>query len=125
MVLGQVATLVAIGVGITLGYSILGSFHVVGDVARPSCRLCVGQRIQSSSATSDEWRALPGIGEKTATNIANYSKNVRPIRSRSDLLQVKGVGVKTLARIEAFIEFESHLDNTPHSGIIQESHDLP
>ncbi len=49
-----------------------------------------------------------GIGPKTAANIINFRQQTKalgvPLKSWHDLLSVKGIGEKTIEKIEAFVE---------------------
>ena len=49
---------------------------------------------------------LPGIGEKTAANVIEYRTQNGNYTGSADLLKVKGIGKKTLEKIEGFIVFE-------------------
>ncbi len=56
--------------------------------------------IELNSATLDELCALDGIGPKTAQKIIEYRKESGPFTSVKQLLEIKGIGPKKLARIE-------------------------
>lgn len=67
-----------------------------------SADLGVG-RLDINKATAAELEALPAIGPKTAQAIVEYRQANGPFRSVEDLLQVKGIGEATLARIRDLI----------------------
>lgn len=79
----------------------------------------VEQRIDPNTAAWEELATLPGIGEGIARRIVEYrdqaggrSTGSSPVfRKPADLAAVKGIGPKTLARIEPFLRFES--ETTP------------
>jgi competence protein ComEA len=55
-------------------------------------------QIDVRTATQEELVLLPGIGEKRAKDIIDYRK-VHPFQSVNDLLEIKGIGPKTLAKM--------------------------
>ncbi len=64
----------------------------------------VGVRI--NTATVDELDTLPGIGPKTAQAIVDYRTANGPFASPEELLDVKGIGDSTLARLRELIVVE-------------------
>lgn len=67
-------------------------------VPSPKARL-VG-RLDLNSATAEELEALERIGPVLASRIIDQRQKLGGFRSVEDLLQVKGIGKKTLARIQ-------------------------
>ena len=61
-------------------------------------------KVNLNTATVEELTTLPKIGEKTAQLIINYRKEKGRINSPEDLLNIKGIGEKTLARIKPYIQ---------------------
>lgn len=61
------------------------------------------QKVDVNAADVKELRSLPGIGKKTAENIIAYRKASGPFKTPEDLLKVKGIGKKTLKKIENLI----------------------
>ena len=107
--MGQAAILLAMAFGVHL-FLLFFSGHSTGAVLVTECSLCVGEPVRASSATPSDWVALPGIGPKTAEKIRDHTDRFGPIRSRADLLQVRGVGIKTIDRVEPFLDFETGVD---------------
>ena len=62
--------------------------------------------ININTATAKELTALPGIGQKTAENIVSFRQEHGAYQSAQDLLKVKGIGKKTLKKVENLISFE-------------------
>ncbi len=62
-----------------------------------------GHKVDINRATRDELEALPGIGPVLAGRILEYRERHGPFRSLDDLLKVKGIGPKTVARIAPFV----------------------
>lgn len=71
-------------------------------------------RVDINSPRWAEFANLPSIGEKTAKAIVKHGEEIGGYRSVDQLLEVKGVGEKTLARIQPFLvysgENESAID---------------
>lgn len=66
-------------------------------------------QIDINSADAQAWTQLPGIGDVLADRIVHDRAERGPFVTIDDLLRVKGIGVKTLAKLRP------HLRNTPDS----------
>lgn len=64
-----------------------------------------GGRIDPNTASSSELQTIPGIGPVLAARIIEYRETVAPFTKPEDLLNVPGIGAKTLAKIEKYLEF--------------------
>lgn len=53
-----------------------------------------------NSATPKELTTLPGIGQKRAEAIIALRTRLKGFRKLADLLRVKGIGVKSLKKLE-------------------------
>jgi competence protein ComEA len=60
-----------------------------------------------NTATSDDLRRLPGIGEKRASAILELRAHLGRLRAIEDLLKVKGIGRATLRRLRPSIRLET------------------
>lgn len=80
-------------------------------------------------ATEDELCSLPGIGPKKAQDIIAYRQK-HPFRRLNQLLNIKGIGRKTLERLQPFVKLDmqkpvvsatTHNSNAPQNNPIVES----
>ncbi|MFV1979867.1 MAG: ComEA family DNA-binding protein [Rhodothermia bacterium] len=71
-----------------------------------SGRQMVSGRLNVNRATVRQLTLLPGIGPSLAGRIVEYREVSGPFRSTSDLVKVKGIGPKTLAKFEGMIVVE-------------------
>lgn len=56
-----------------------------------------------NSATADDFTELPGIGRKKAQEIVKYRNETGGFFSVSQILEVKGIGIKTYEKIGHFL----------------------
>ncbi len=59
--------------------------------------------ININTATLEQLTALPGIGPVTAEKILTFRRENGPFERAEDLLEVKGIGPKKLARIRPYL----------------------
>ena len=65
-----------------------------------------GVAVNINSASAEEIaEVLKGVGEKKALRIIEFREAVGPIKSTDQLMEVKGIGEKTIASNEGLIEF--------------------
>jgi len=63
-------------------------------------------RLDLNRATEEELEGLPRIGPELARRIVSYRRENGPFRSVDELLEVRGIGPKTLEQIRPFVEVE-------------------
>lgn len=66
----------------------------------------IEQKININKASRSELEALPGIGEVLAGRIVDYREENGDFRTIYDITNVKGIGEKTLEKIEDLITVE-------------------
>ncbi|MDH3975647.1 MAG: helix-hairpin-helix domain-containing protein [Deltaproteobacteria bacterium] len=65
--------------------------------------LILGLPINVNNASVQDLTAISGIGPKTAAAIVNYREKNGPFNTLPDLIKVKGIGKKRLAKMERFL----------------------
>lgn len=63
-------------------------------------------RLNINTASAAELELLPRIGPTLAGRIIEYRSQHGPIRSLRQLTEVKGIGARTIERLEPYIRFE-------------------
>ena len=63
----------------------------------------VFRKIDLNSARAEDFEILPGIGPKKAEAIVEYRDRNGGFKSVAQLVQVKGIGEKTLERIRPYV----------------------
>jgi competence protein ComEA len=67
--------------------------------AAPAPPPATGEKVNINTAGAEELTALPGIGPAYARRIVEYREKNGPFKKLEDLLNVRGIGEKTFARI--------------------------
>ena len=62
--------------------------------------------IDPNTAGRAEWDRLPGIGPVTAIGIVEHRATHGPFRGPDDLLEVRGIGPRTLEKLQPFLAWE-------------------
>jgi competence protein ComEA len=79
--------------------------------AAPSARaleaLRDGARIEANRAGAADFELLPGVGPTLARRIVEHRAARGPFRVAEDLLQVRGIGPRTLERLRPLLAFEA------------------
>lgn len=91
----------AVGPGLTPGFS--------EQTSPPSSAASSELRIDLNTASATELAELRGIGKTVAARIVAYRKENGRFQRKEEIMNVKGIGEKIFARIQAnvFVEAES------------------
>jgi competence ComEA-like helix-hairpin-helix protein len=82
--------------------------------------------IDPNAADRAEWDRLPGIGPLTAIAIVSHRQAQGPFRGAADLLAVRGVGPRTLERLQPFLDWGSEITQRALSySDMSKAHGLP
>jgi competence protein ComEA len=87
---------------VTLGLAVALGFGVLGGVAWGAQPAPAG-KVNINSASVDQLEALPGVGPRLAARIVEYRQKAGSFRSVQELMNVKGIGEKNLAKLQPFL----------------------
>src|SRR5262245_5663808 len=88
---------VASGLALVLGL-VLSS-----GLAQAAAKPAPAGKININSASAEQFEALPGVGAKLAARIVEYRQKSGGFKSMSEMLNVKGIGEKNFAKIQAYL----------------------
>ena len=60
-------------------------------------------KVNLNTASVEQLTTLPGVGPKLAARIVEYRQKSGTFRSTQELMNVKGIGEKNFAKIEAWL----------------------
>ena len=60
-------------------------------------------RVNVNTASVEQLTALPGVGPKLAARIVEHRQKSGAFRSTQELMNVKGIGEKNFAKLEAWL----------------------
>lgn len=63
------------------------------------------KEVNVNTADKEMLTQIPGVGPATADAIVKYRKANGKFKSANDLLNIKGIGEKTLAKMKPFLKF--------------------
>jgi len=61
-------------------------------------------KIDLNLSPADSMELIPGIGPMLASRIVAYRDSVGPFREVADVIQVRGIGIKTYEKIKPYLE---------------------
>ncbi len=64
-------------------------------------------QVDLNTSTAKELQQLPGIGKGLAKRIVDYRTSNGPFKSVEELMQVKGIGKKTFAKMKERLAIEN------------------
>ncbi|HQI01949.1 MAG TPA: helix-hairpin-helix domain-containing protein [Deltaproteobacteria bacterium] len=70
-------------------------------------------KININTATIEELRLLPGVGDSTANNILAYRKANGPFKTLGDVVKVKGIGEKKFKKLQVYLKLDGKSDFEP------------
>jgi competence protein ComEA len=95
-----VATLAALGVaGLVLAGPVVAA---TAPAKASSAKPAPAGKINLNSATVEQLTTVPGVGRTLATRIVEHRQKEGSFKSVSELMNVKGVGEKNLAKIQGY-----------------------
>lgn len=90
--------------GDLIEYVTTGSIGPDGQIRRGRMKgetlLLFGMQLNLNEACIDDLMALPGIGVKTAEAIVRFREEKGPFKTRSELMNVRGIGRKKYKKIK-------------------------
>jgi competence protein ComEA len=75
--------------------------EVTGESGEPSQE--DNARLNMNMAEQAEWETLPGIGPAKAEAIVSYREETGPFQQVDDLINVPGIGEKTLETLREYL----------------------
>lgn len=88
-----------VALSVCLSSQLLVPFNVVA-AEKATNVASLNAPININSATVEEFQQVKGIGKVTAERIVQYRDDHGPFIKVEDLIEVKGIGSKTLAKIQ-------------------------
>ena len=89
--------IVATGLAVVLGCLLAAGPALAAAKAAPTGKVNV------NTASAEQLTALPGVGPKLAARIVEHRQKEGAFHSVQDLLNVKGIGEKNLAKIQGYV----------------------
>jgi competence protein ComEA len=93
--------ILAAGLAVVLGLTLSGAAFAAAATPAPA------GKVNINTATADQLSALPGVGEKLAARIVEYRQKSGGFKSVQELMNVKGIGEKNLAKLQPHLTAES------------------
>lgn len=93
----KLSRFVATGLALALASVLCAGPAVAAAQPAPSAK------INLNTASAEQLTALPGVGPKLAARIVEHRQKEGGFRSVSELMNVKGVGEKNLAKIQGYL----------------------
>ena len=88
--------------------SVSGNKDIVVTKMPAADRLSVGLPIDINKATEDDLISIKGIGQATAQKILALRKKLIRFRNIKQLMEIKGIKEKKLAKIQKYLYVERH-----------------
>ena len=103
-----IVSILAISVGVFLISTMSASAGVTKDLGKMAEKAVstAQQLLDINTATVEQLKQLPGIGEKIAERIVKYREEHGYFKKVEDLLNVEGIGEKKLEAIKPLIQIK-------------------
>lgn len=85
---------------------------LLGSMAYGQAKMGQG-KININTATIEEFKLLPGVGESTAKNIMAYRQANGSFKAVSDIVKVKGIGDKKFKKLQEYLKIDGKSDFEP------------
>lgn len=89
---------------LTDGEQVLVGVSAVGGASAPGTGASGARMLNLNSATQEQLEELPGVGPVTAAAIVQWRTENGPFQSVEDLLDVTGIGEKTLDQLRSHVQ---------------------
>jgi competence protein ComEA len=76
---------------------------LAAGTAMAAAKAAPAAKVNLNTASVEQLTTLPGVGPKLAARIVEYRQKSGAFRSPQELLNVRGVGEKNFAKIEAWL----------------------
>ncbi len=88
---------VATGLALVLGLVLSSGLALAAAKPAPA------GKVNINTATVEQLETLPGVGAKLAARIVEYRQKSGGFKSTQEMLNVKGIGEKNLAKIQSYL----------------------
>ena len=89
------------------------SVILLGSMAYGQAKTGGQGKINVNTATIEELKLLPGVGDSTAKNILAYRKDNGPFKTLNDIVKVKGIGEKKFKKLQGYLKLDGKSDFEP------------
>jgi competence protein ComEA len=90
---------VAAVLAVALAVLVVPSFAVAGSEAKAAPT----SKVNINTASAEQLATLPGVGPALAGRIVEYRQKSGSFRATKDVMNVKGIGEKNFAKLEAWL----------------------
>ncbi len=110
ILLGITGLFLCLMIGVFVGRNLTGAYVPVDAIVNPETEPEIVNtspmdgRIDLNTATEQQLRLLPGVGETTAKKILAYREENGPFKSLEELMNVNGIGEKKFAEMLPYIK---------------------
>lgn len=79
------------------------AFTLSSGLALAAAKPAPTGKVNINTASAQQLTALPGVGEKMAARIVEYRQKQGGFKSVQELMNVKGLGEKNLAKLQPYL----------------------